>query len=312
MNVFQNIENYNPKSKCILTIGTFDGVHVGHQKIIKSLVELAQKRNLQATILTFFPHPRMVLQKESDIKLIDTLEEKKSVLAKLGVNNLIIHPFSKTFSRLSAVEFCRDILANQLQIDSLFIGYDHRFGKNREATAEDLISFGKTFNFDVAIIPAQDIESITVSSTKVRKAIAAGAFELVCDFLGRHFELTGTVTRGQGLGRTIDFPTANISVAESYKLIPPIGVYLVTVQNDNDSFNGMMNIGTRPTLNGEHQTLEVHLFDCDKDLYGQKLKISFLEKIRDEQKFESLDALKTRLKKDKEICKRNLIKKGLH
>ena len=312
MNVFQNIENYNPKSKCILTIGTFDGVHVGHQKIIKSLVELAQKRNLQATILTFFPHPRMVLQKESDIKLIDTLEEKKSVLAKLGVNNLIIHPFSKTFSSLSAVEFCRDILANQLQVDSLFIGYDHRFGKNREATAEDLISFGKTFNFDVAIIPAQDIESITVSSTKVRKAIAAGAFELVCDFLGRHFELTGTVTRGQGLGRTIDFPTANISVAESYKLIPPIGVYLVTVQNDNDSFNGMMNIGTRPTLNGEHQTLEVHLFDCDKDLYGQKLKISFLEKIRDEQKFESLDALKTRLKKDKEICKRSLIKKGLH
>jgi riboflavin kinase/FMN adenylyltransferase len=164
----------------------------------------------------------------------------------------------------------------------------------------------------VTIIPAQDIESITVSSTKVRKAIAAGAFELVYDFLGRHFELTGTVTRGQGLGRTIDFPTANISVAESYKLIPPIGVYLVTVQNDNDSFNGMMNIGTRPTLNGEHQTLEVHLFDCDKDLYGQKLKISFLEKIRDEQKFESLDALKTQLKKDKEICKRSLIKKGLH
>lgn len=312
MNVFQNIENYNPKSKCILTIGTFDGVHVGHQKIIKSLVELAQKRNLQATILTFFPHPRMVLQKESDIKLIDTLEEKKSVLAKLGVDNLIIHPFSKTFSRLSAVEFCRDILANQLQVDSLFIGYDHRFGKNREATAEDLISFGKTFNFDVAIIPAQDIESITVSSTKVRKAIAAGAFELVYDFLGRHFELTGTVTRGQGLGRTIDFPTANISVAESYKLIPPIGVYLVTVQNDNDSFNGMMNIGTRPTLNGEHQTLEAHLFDCDKDLYGQKLKIYFLEKIRDEQKFESLDDLKTQLKKDKEICKRSLIKKGLH
>lgn len=312
MNVFQNIENYNPKSKCILTIGTFDGVHVGHQKIIKSLVELAQKRNFQATILTFFPHPRMVLQKESDIKLIDTLEEKKSVLAKLGVDNLIIHPFSKTFSRLSAVEFCRDILANQLQIDSLFIGYDHRFGKNREATPEDLISFGKTFHFDVAIIPAQDIESITVSSTKVRKAIAAGAFELVYDFLGRHFELTGTVTRGQGLGRTIDFPTANISVAESYKLIPPIGVYLVTVQNDNDSFNGMMNIGTRPTLKGEHQTLEVHLFDCEKDLYGQKLKISFLEKIRDEQKFESLDALKTQLKKDKEICKRSLIKKGLH
>jgi riboflavin kinase/FMN adenylyltransferase len=312
MNVFQNIENYNPKSKCILTIGTFDGVHIGHQEIIKSLVELAQKKNLQTTILTFFPHPRMVLQKESDIKLIDTLEEKKSILEKLGVDNLIIHPFSKIFSRLSAVEFCRDVLANQLQIDSLFIGYDHRFGRNREATAEDLISLGKIYNFDVVIIPAQDIESITVSSTKARKAIAAGAFELVHVFLGRYFELTGTVTRGQGLGRTINFPTANISIAESYKLIPPIGVYLVTVQNENLSFNGMMNIGNRPTLDGEHQTLEVHLFDCSKDLYGQKLKIFFLEKIREEQKFESLDALKIQLLKDKEICKRTLIKKGLH
>jgi riboflavin kinase/FMN adenylyltransferase len=312
MNVFQNIENYNPKSKCILTIGTFDGVHIGHQEIIKSLVELAQKRNLQSTILTFFPHPRMVLQKESDIKLIDTLEEKKSVLKKLGVDNLIIHPFSKTFSRLSAVEFSRDILANQLQIDSLFIGYDHRFGRNREATAADLISLGKIYNFDVIIIPAKDIESITVSSTKVRKAITTGAFELVHDFLGRYFELTGTVNRGEGLGRTINFPTANISVAESYKLIPSIGVYLVTVQNDNLCYNGMMNIGTRPTLDGEHQTLEAHLFDCEKDLYSQKLKISFLEKIRDEQRFESLDALKIQLKKDKEICKRILIKKGLH
>jgi riboflavin kinase/FMN adenylyltransferase len=312
MNVFQNIENYNPKSKCILTIGTFDGVHIGHQEIIKSLVELAQKKNLQTTILTFFPHPRMVLQKESDIKLIDTLDEKKSILEKLGVDNLIIHPFSKIFSRLSAVEFCRDVLANQLQIDSLFIGYDHRFGRNREATAEDLISLGKIYNFDVVIIPAQDIESITVSSTKARKAIAAGAFELVHVFLGRYFELTGTVTRGQGLGRTINFPTANISIAESYKLIPPIGVYLVTVQNENLSFNGMMNIGNRPTLDGEHQTLEVHLFDCSKDLYGQKLKIFFLEKIREEQKFESLDALKNQLLKDKEICKRTLIKKGLH
>lgn len=312
MNVFQNIENYNPDSKCILTIGTFDGVHIGHQKIIKSIVKLARQQKIQSTILTFFPHPRMVLQQESDLGLIDTLDEKKSVLERLGVDNLIIHPFSKTFSRLSALEFCRDILADQIKIDALFIGYDHRFGRNREATAEDLISMGKTYNFDVHIIPAQDISSITVSSTKVRKAIAAGDFRRVFEFLGRHFELTGTVTKGKGLGRTINFPTANINVEETYKLIPPIGVYLVSVEYQKKLYNGMMNIGTRPTINGEHQTLEVHLFDFNKDLYDKKLKILFVEKIRDEQKFESLDALKKQLEKDKEISKRSLIKKRLH
>jgi riboflavin kinase/FMN adenylyltransferase len=312
MNVYQNIENYNPKSKCIVTLGTFDGVHIGHQKIIKSLVALAHQKSLQATVLTFFPHPRMVLQKESDLKLIDTLAEKQAVLEKLGVDNLIIHPFSTSFSRLTALQFCRDVLAHQLQTEQLFIGYDHRFGKNREATAEDLIALGRTYNFEVTIIPPQDIESITVSSTKVRKAIAEGAFDRVHTFLNRYFELSGTVTRGQGLGRTIGFPTANISVAESYKLIPPRGVYLVRVQYDTQQFNGMMNIGTRPTLNGADQTLEVHLFDSNENLYDKQLKISFLEKIREEQKFESLDALKIQLQQDKEICKRTLHKKGLH
>ena len=250
MNVFRNIENYIPDSKCILTIGTFDGIHVGHQKIIKSIVKLARDKNLQATILTFFPHPRMVLQHDSNIKLIDTLDEKIKGLENLGVDNLIIHPFSKAFSRLTAQEFCRDILANQLQIDALFIGYDHRFGRNREATAEDLVSLGKTYNFNVHIIPAQDISSITVSSTKVRKAIAEGDFDCVTNFLGRYFELTGTVTKGQKLGRTIDFPTANLRIEENYKLIPPIGVYLVSVEHNKQKLFGMMNIGTRPTVNG--------------------------------------------------------------
>ena len=312
MNVFQDIENYNANTKCVLTIGTFDGIHIGHQKIIESLVSLAKKQKIQSTILTFFPHPRMILQQESDIKLIDTLEEKKNELEKLGVDNLIIHPFSKSFSRLTAVEFCRDILSNKIQINTLFIGYDHRFGRNREATAEDLVAMGKTYNFGVHIIPAQDISSITVSSTKVRKAIAVGDFNLVHEFLGRHYELSGTVIKGEGLGRTIDFPTANIEVDESYKLIPPIGVYLVSIENENKMYHGMMNIGTRPTLNGKNQTLEVHLFDFNEDLYKKKLKILFYKKIREEQKFESLDALKKQLEKDKEISKRSLIKKGLH
>lgn len=312
MNVFQKIENYNVDSKCILTIGTFDGIHIGHQKIIQSLVEMAHQQNILSTILTFFPHPRMILQQESNIKLIDSLEEKKILLEKLGVDNLIIHPFSKAFSRHSALEFCRDVLAGQLQIDGLFIGYDHRFGRNREATAQDLLVMGKTYNFNVHIIPAQEISSITISSTKVRRAIEAGNFNLVNEFLGRFFQLSGIVIKGQRLGRTIDFPTANIKVEENYKLTPPTGVYLVSVEYKKRLFNGMMNIGTRPTLNGDNQTLEVHLFRFDEDLYGKKLKIFFHEKIREEQKFKSLNALKRQLEKDKEICKRSLIKKGLH
>lgn len=312
MNVFQNIENYTPETKCVLTIGTFDGLHIGHQKIIKELVKLARDQKKAATILTFFPHPRMVLQKESNLKLIDTLEEKKNLLEKLGIDNLIIHPFSKSFSRLSAREFCRDILAEQLKISTLFIGYDHRFGKNREATAEDLIAYGKLFDFDIQIIPAQVCNEITVSSTKVRKAIDAGDFEQVSQFLGRYFELRGTVVKGQGIGRTLQFPTANIQIEESYKLIPPRGVYLVKAQTTTDSWKGMMNIGVRPTINGENQTLEVHLFECESDLYNKELRLSFLEKIREEQKFDSLEELKIQLEKDKEICKRTLAEKYLH
>jgi riboflavin kinase/FMN adenylyltransferase len=312
MNVVQNIENFKPRNKSVLTIGTFDGVHIGHQKIIRSLVELAHQQKYESSILTFFPHPRMVLQQESNIKLIDTLEEKKRELERLGVDNLIIHPFTKSFSRLSALEFSRDILADQLQVSSLLIGYDHRFGRNREATAEDLVNLGKTYGFNVHIIPAQDIDSITVSSTKIRNAIEEGNFDLVHDFLGRPFELSGTVIRGQGLGRTIDFPTANILIKEDYKLVPPRGVYLVAIEYGDIPFFGMMNIGIRPTLNGDHETLEVHLFNCDENLYDQNLKIKFLDKIRDEEKFQSFDHLKIQLKKDKEICKRTLIKKGFH
>ena len=309
MNVIQGIENYKTSSKSILTIGTFDGVHIGHQKIIRLLVKKARQQNLLANVLTFFPHPRMILQKESNIKLIDTLEEKESYLKQLGVDHLIIHPFSKQFSRLSALEFTRDVLVNQLQIATLLIGYDHRFGRNREATVEDLISFGKTYNFEVIVIPAQDISDITVSSTKIRKAISRGNFKKAQEFLGRPFQLSGKVIRGEGIGRKLTFPTANLQLQESYKIVPSHGVYLVSVNVEANNYFGMMNIGFRPTLNGRHQTLEVHIFDLNRDLYGKTLQISFLEKIRDEKKFESLEALKIQLIKDKEICKETLIKK---
>ena len=310
MKVVQDIQNYSSDTKSILTIGTFDGVHVGHQKIIKALVKEAHNKKLLANVLTFFPHPRMVLQKDAQIKLIDTLAEKEDFLRKLGVDTLIIHPFSKEFSRLSALEFTRDILVNQLKISELFIGYDHRFGKNREATVADLTSFGKTYDFKVNIIPAQDVSAITVSSTKIRTAILDGDFIKVVDFLGRFFQLSGTVTKGQSLGRTINFPTANLLIDSQHKIIPPKGVYLVSIFHHQNQYFGMMNIGTRPTLNGDKQTIEVHIFEFDKNIYDSTLTINFIEKIRDEKKFESFDALKKQLIKDKEICKRNLSLKG--
>ena len=310
MKVVQDIQNYSSDTKSILTIGTFDGVHIGHQKIIKALVKKAHNKKLLANVLTFFPHPRMVLQKNSQIKLIDTLAEKETFLKELGVDTLIIHPFSKEFSKLSALEFTRDILVNQLKIAELFIGYDHRFGKNREATVVDLTALGKTYDFKVNIIPAQDVSTITVSSTKIRAAILNGDFIKVVDFLGRFFQLSGIVTKGQSLGRTINFPTANLLIDSQHKIIPPKGVYLVSIFHDENQYYGMMNIGTRPTLNGDKQTIEVHIFEFDKNIYDNTLTIHLIEKIRDEQKFESLNVLKKQLIKDKEICKRNLTLKG--
>ena len=304
MKVFHGIENYCYSTKSILTIGTFDGIHIGHQKIIRTLVSHAREKNLQANLLTFFPHPRMILQKETSIKLIDTQNEKERILKSLGIDNLIVHPFSKDFSRLTATEFTREILVGQLGISSLYIGYDHRFGKNREATVEDLIEFGRMYDFEVITIPAQDISSITVSSTKIRNAIKNSEFEKVKKFLGRPYELNGTVIKGDGLGRTIGFPTANLKVDEHYKLIPNKGVYMVRVRYNENDYLGMMNIGNRPTIEGNKQTQEVHIFDFNKSIYDDPVKVCFLKKIRDEKKFDSLEELKKQLFKDQENCKR--------
>jgi len=311
MKVVNDIKNYRSDKKSILTIGTFDGIHIGHQKILKSLVEQAKKENLLANVLTFFPHPRMVLQKESQIKLIDTLKEREDFLRKLGVDNLIIHPFSVAFSKLTALEFIQNILVKQLKIDSLYIGYDHRFGRNREATVEDLKSYGQQYDFKVNIISAQQIATIAVSSTKIREAIALGDFVKVHHFLGRPFQLRGTVTKGEGIGRKLAFPTANLNVNIPYKIIPPQGVYLVSILLEKGVFYGMMNIGTRPTLSGKNESIEIHIFDFNEDLYGKMITVCLYEKIRDERKFDSLEALKTQLIKDKKKCKRTLTVKGL-
>ena len=304
MQVVQNIGNYSAQNPSILTIGTFDGVHIGHQKIIKDLVKVAKKNNLCSIVLTFFPHPRMVLQKDSDLKMIDTLEEKQHFLEKMGVDVLIVHPFSRAFSRLTALEFTRDLLINQLKISQLVVGYDHRFGRNREATIDDLKSFGLDYNFTVDEIPSQDIESIAVSSTKIRNALNKGDLKTANQFLGRPFGLTGTVIKGDGIGKKFGFPTANIQVKQDYKLRPQNGVYLVRSELSGIAFFGMMNIGMRPTVSGKTTQTEIHFFNLDQNLYDLEISLEVLEKIRKEVKFNSTNELTEQLKKDRINCEK--------
>lgn len=288
----------------VITIGTFDGVHAGHQKIIERLVETAKGRELESVILTFFPHPRMVLQKESDIRLINTIEERKQILEKSGIDHLVVHPFTQQFSRLSALEFVRDILVNKLRAKKVIIGYDHRFGRNRTADINTLKEFGKQFDFDVEEISQQEIQDVAVSSTKIRKALEEGRVEKANSYLQHPFTLTGTVVKGKGLGKDFGFPTANLHIDEEYKLIPKNGVYVVRAEIDRKWYFGMMSIGTNPTVGGEDTTIETFFLSLEKDLYGKKLQIEMLTRIRDEKKFDSVEKLKLAMKQDQAFTER--------
>ncbi|AZJ34618.1 bifunctional riboflavin kinase/FAD synthetase [Tenacibaculum singaporense] len=300
MEIIHSIFDFTPSQKTMVTIGTFDGVHIGHQKIIEKLVSEAKASNKKSVLLTFFPHPRMVLQKDVSIKLINTIDERAQHLEKLGLDYLIIHPFSREFSRLTALDFVRDILVNQLNISKLIIGYDHHFGKNREGNIEQLTEYSHLYDFTVEEIPAQDIDEVSVSSTKIRKALANGHLKTANNYLGYNFSLTGKVVNGKQLGGKIGFPTANIDIPEDYKLIPKTGVYIVKSIIDNTTIYGMMNIGNRPTVDGEHQTIEVHYFNFNQNLYGKELTIELLYYLRDEQKFDSVSGLISQLKKDEQ------------
>jgi len=283
----------------IVTIGTFDGVHIGHQKIIERLIEVGDIKDLIPTILTFFPHPRMILQKDENIKLLNTIEEKKQILKQFGLENLVIKKFTQEFSRLTAEEFVETILVKQLNAKHVIIGYDHHFGRNRNANIEDLKTYGEQYGFKVEEITAQDINDVAVSSTKIRTALLEGDITTANSYLGYSFIISGTVEKGKGLGKTINFPTANITVKESYKLIPKQGVYIVKSKIDNATVYGMMNIGTNPTVNGKTQTIEVYFFNFDNNLYNKKLTIEILKRLRGEEKFESVNVLKQQLLKDK-------------
>ena len=278
MKIKTTLEAY-PKTDSVVTIGTFDGVHIGHQKIIKRLVTIAQEEGLQAVVLSFFPHPRMVLQKDTNIKLINTIDEKSQLLENFGIDHLVIKKFTKDFSRLGALEFVRDILVNKLQVKHIIVGYDHRFGRNRNANIDDLREYGDVYGFKITEITAQEIDEVAVSSTKIRKALNESDIETANAFLGYNFMLTGTVVKGKNLGKKIGFPTANINIEESYKLIPKNGSYIVRSIIDNKTIYGMMNIGTNPTVNGEGQTIEVHFFNFKEDIYGKKIHIELIKRL---------------------------------
>ncbi|OIQ37536.1 MAG: riboflavin biosynthesis protein RibF [Bacteroidetes bacterium MedPE-SWsnd-G1] len=299
MNTTHNFSNFSTSKRTVVTIGTFDGVHLGHKKIIEQLLNASRNKNETSVLLTFFPHPRMVLQKDQEIKLINTLNEKSNLLDKLGLDELIIHPFDKEFSRLTAFEFVRDVLVNKLNISKLIIGYDHHFGKNREGNFEQLKEYGEMFDFELEEIPAQNLNDIAISSTKIRTAISEGKIIKANKFLGYNFNLTGIVSKGENLGTSLGFPTANIKIAEHYKIIPKTGVYVVKSTIENKEYFGMMNIGNRPTVNGKHQTIEVHFFKLNTNLYGKEITVELLEFLRDEEKFDSLDSLKEQLQIDK-------------
>ena len=299
MKVFTSISEFNSTQKTIVTIGTFDGVHIGHQKIIEKLIQGTENSDYESLILTFFPHPRMVLHEASSIKLLNTINEKSGFLKKMGLDNLVIHPFDKEFSNLSAEEFVKTILVDSFNIQKIIIGYDHRFGKNRAANIDDLIAFGDKYGFEVEQISAQEVDSVSVSSTKIRDAIANGTMAVANEFLGYNYLLSGKIIKGKQLGRTIGFPTANIKIEENYKLIPKNGVYIVKSIIQEKTVFGIMNIGLNPTVNGEDLSIEVHFLDFDVAIYNTEITVSVIDRIRDEQKFSSIDLLKAQIQKDK-------------
>ncbi|AEA44079.1 bifunctional riboflavin kinase/FAD synthetase [Fluviicola taffensis] len=306
MRVVRQLNSEEKFNRPILTLGTYDGVHLGHQEIIRSLVEKARTENKESVLFTFDPHPRKVLYPESySVKLIDTVDEKLEKLKELGLDTVILFPFTKEFSRLSAMEFVRDVLVNQIGVSEMHIGHDHHFGKNREGSFQELQELGELYDFSVFQLPAIFLEETAISSTKIRNAILDGNVEYANQLLGSSFVLQGKVVKGQQIGRTIGFPTANIDLDNTEKIVPKNGVYAAQVHIGSKSYHAVMNIGTRPTIaNNGSVTIEVYLFDFNEDIYDQFIKVEVKQRIRDEQRFENIEDLKNQIQLD-EISARN-------
>jgi riboflavin kinase/FMN adenylyltransferase len=300
MKIYHHIDEFTPIKNAVVTIGTFDGVHVGHRKIIGRIKELAETTSGETVLLTFFPHPRMILHPEDDkIKLINTIDEKAELLGQLGIGHLIITPFSRDFSNQSAEAYIRDVLVNKIGTKKIVIGYDHRFGKDREGGLNDLLRLGPVYDFEVVEIPEQDINEVAISSTQIRTCLLDGQIETANTFLGYPFFITGTVIRGDQLGRKMGYPTANIVVEERYKLIPGDGIFAAKVKVEDKVYKGMAYIGTRPTVNGLTRNIEVNIFDFDRDIYNQRIRMEFHNFVRGDVKFANLEELKEQLAKDR-------------
>jgi len=306
--VYYRLEDFSALENAVVTTGTFDGVHLGHQTIIKRLKEIAQKENGETVVITFEPHPRIVIYNDTSIRLISSVSEKIELLEKEGIAHLIVIPFTKEFSRTSSIDFIRNILVGTIGTKKLVIGYNHFFGRNREGSFAHLKENGSLYGFEVEEIPAQEIDNIEISSTKIRKAIEKGEVRLANTYLGHPFSLRGKVVEGNKLGRTIGFPTANILVEATYKILPAIGVYAVNVVIYAVQYGGMLNIGRRPTVENEGNiSIELHVFEYAGDLYGKEISILFHSRVRDERKFEGMEQLKEQLQRDKMNCKQLLV-----
>jgi riboflavin kinase/FMN adenylyltransferase len=301
LKIYNHLSEFKRLNNAVATIGTFDGVHFGHQKIINRLCELAHSTGGESVILTFFPHPRMIIDPENqELKMINTIEEKAEILAALGVDHLIITPFTRDFSNLSPSEYIKNILVDTIGIKQIIVGYDHRFGKDRSGGMKDLIAFSGPYGYEVEEIGEQDINDVAVSSTKVRESLLSGQVGLAAEYLGYPFSLYGPVIKGDKIGRTIGFPTANIFIEQPYKLIPSDGIYAVTVDMEDQSYQAMAYIGQRPTINGMTRNIEVNIFNFDREIYGQYIKMNFHEFLRHDVKFTGLEALKIQLQQDQE------------
>lgn len=301
MQIHTDISAFQGVKRPVITTGTFDGVHLGHQVILDRLRSVAQRVGGESVLFTFHPHPRIVLHPhDHDLRLLNTQEEKMELLEKAGLDHLLVVPFSRNFSRIHAADYVRDILVEQLGVHAMVVGYDHRFGRNREGDITLLRKMGETFAFKVEEIPAREIDHVKVSSTKIRHALQQGRVHRAHALLGYPYMLHGLVVKGEQLGRTIGWPTANLGGIDPYKLIPGNGIYAITATTRHGDFKGMMSIGTRPTVveNGE-RTVEAHLFGLDTDIYGEPLSVRLYHRLRDELKFSSLEEMKARIAVDK-------------
>ena len=304
MKVYYDTTDFEPVANTIVTIGTFDGVHLGHKKILTRLGEIAHASSGQTVVLTFWPHPRMVVSKDSQsLRLLSTLDEKIELLRQNGVNHLVVIPFTRSFSELSSEEFIQQILVNSIGTKKLVIGYDHHFGRNREGSFEYLKQNALQYGFELEEIPRQEIDNLTVSSTKIRHALLEGKLKIANELLGQNYTFSGVIVKGRQLGRTIGYPTANVQVSESYKLIPADGVYAVRVLVRGQTYGGVISIGFRPTVNGVGRTQEVFIFDFNEDIYGEKITVELVEYIRPELKFDGLEALIKAIEADCQAAK---------